>query len=156
MTFLSRAACFALLLAPAAGAMAPPIVDSAGEARPTIEKANADWERCMVSGDADCIVAPYAKDAVFVQDDGKTVIGKKAIRALYVQSGDGETTIESANITTDAIVGVGSDLVYEYGYGFIETLNRAEKKRESLSSPYMTVWQKGADGQWRIIRNLVF
>lgn len=42
-------------------------------AAPFIDKANDDWTRAIVSGDADVLSAPYDKDAVFVGPDGTAI-----------------------------------------------------------------------------------
>jgi hypothetical protein len=60
-----------------------PPTDPASAARPTIDRANTDWERCIVTLELDCIVASYADNALFVLPDGTTVVGKAAIRELY-------------------------------------------------------------------------
>jgi ketosteroid isomerase-like protein len=59
------------------------------------------------------------------------------------------TTILSAAIHSDGVVGIAPDLVYEWGTGTMvaKTGDGAESTR---GGPYLTVWRRNADGAWQI------
>ncbi|MFT3809665.1 MAG: DUF4440 domain-containing protein [Micropepsaceae bacterium] len=131
------------------------LADAADDARATIEHANASWEACIKVMDVDCVVADYAEDGMFILPDGKVIAGKAAVAALYAGAGKPGVTITDAKITSEAIVSAGDDLVYEYGTGHVER-TAADGTVTRRDSRYLTVWKRGEDGVWRIIRNLSF
>ena len=138
-----------LLLCVAADAVAAnPDADLLG----TVRKANAEWAEAMKTGDAAVIVAPYAEGAVFVLPDGTTLHGRTEIEKLYrdgfAKAGPVATTdIESRSVVRDG------DLAYESG--FAEVGAAKDGRTVSRGSRYVTVWQKQADGAWKILRNVV-
>ncbi len=129
--------------------------DAAADARATIEHANTSWEACIKVMDVACVVADYAEDGLFILPDGKVIAGKAAIAELYAGSAKAGVTITEAKITSEAIVSAGEDLVYEYGSGHVARTT-ADGTVTSRDSRYLTVWKRGDDSVWRIIRNLTF
>ena len=138
-----------LLLCVAADAVAAnPDADLLG----TVRKANAEWAEAMKTGDAAVIASPYTDDAVFVLVDGKVLHGRTEIEAMYR---DGfrrggpmaSATIESRHLERDG------DLAYESGYGEVGVVR--DSKAVTKGGRYLTVWQHQADGDWKIVRNLV-
>lgn len=123
-----------------------PVLDRA------IAQANSEWATAMKTGDAAVIARPYLDDAVFVGVDGSSFRGRAAIEELYrerfrkngLAAG---TRIEPRRVTLDG------DLAYETGYG--EVTYRKDGKPATSGGPYLTVWRKQADGEWKILRNVV-
>jgi uncharacterized protein (TIGR02246 family) len=129
---------------------------SAGSGDPKLEravrKANSDWEAAVKTGDAAAIAAPYADDAVFVSVDGSCMHGRVEIEKMYRTGFESRGVAASARIESKKLV-VDGDVAYESGYGEVGRMK--EGKLTSSGGRYLTVWQRGADGEWRILRNIV-
>ena len=142
----------ALLALPLAAAASP--ADLAA-ARPVIARANADWLPAMRAGDAERIAEPYSEDGVFVLPNGQTVVGRRAIADLYRKSLSGGRKVLSGDIRQDGLAEAAGGLILEWGHASTTSVDAAGK-RATGAGPYMTVWKKGADGRWAIVRNLTF
>lgn len=97
-------------------------------------------------------MAPYTEDAVFVKPDGTSIKGRAAIEQLYrdrfLKSGPAlETKIESQQLMVDG------DIAYERGRGLLA--RRVNNERVADWARFLTVWQRQADGDWKILRNIV-
>ena len=144
----------ALSLALLAGAAQASPADVAA-ATPTIERADADWLPAMKAKDADKLAEAYADDGVFVLANGQTVVGKAAITDFYRKRlADGSRVLDGA-ILRDGLAEAAGGLILEWGHGGSTRVDATGKTSKS-GGPYMTVWKRGADGSWRIVRNLVF
>ncbi|MBS0297589.1 MAG: SgcJ/EcaC family oxidoreductase [Proteobacteria bacterium] len=150
-------AAFGLVAALAAGAAEAE--DLVASARPTIAKADADWIGAMQAGDAARLAAPYAEDGVFVTPDGTAIAGRAAIEAFYRKRlKASKAKIVGGGVRYDNIVVGGTaaqPLVYEWGHGGAVSVDEAGK-RSAREGAYLTVWKRGADGAWRIVRNMAF
>jgi uncharacterized protein (TIGR02246 family) len=142
----------AAVLLPAAAHASPADIAAA---RSAMDRANADWLPAMKAGDADRVAEAYADDGVFVLPDGRTIVGRKAIADFYRKQLGAGRKILSGGIHTDGVGEAKGGLVIEWGHGGSTSVDAAGKQTTS-SGPYMTVWKKGADGRWAIVRNLVF
>ena len=117
-----------------------------------IKKANTDFEVAMTKADTTSIAEPYTSDAVFVSPDGTATKGRAQIEQLYrdrfARSGPAlEVRIESQELMA------GGDFAYERGRG---SITRSEKgKRVTSWARFLTIWQRQADGDWKIFRNVV-
>jgi uncharacterized protein (TIGR02246 family) len=117
-----------------------------------VRKANSDWERAVTTGDAAAIAAPYADDAVFVLVDGTCIRGRAEIEKMYREGFERRGLAASGRIESKRLV-VDGDLAYESGYGEVRRVTGG--KLSSSGGRYLTVWQRRADGEWKIIRNIV-
>ena len=121
-------------------------------AAPFIERANDEWTRAIVTGDAGVLSAPYAADGVFVGPDGSTVHGKSAVRAMYAKR-RADVQVLNAKLHSDGRVAADPDDVYEWGSATM-TVKRGGATK-SASGRYLTVWHR--DGKrWLITRNIAF
>lgn len=121
--------------------------------RQAVSRSNAEWLAAMKTGDAATIAAPYADHAVFMFPDGTSVQGRDAIEKMYrsrfEQRGFAETTsIDSKRLEADG------DFAYEWGTATVGV--RIDGKPVASGGPYLTVWQRQAGGDWKILRNLIF
>ena len=116
-----------------------------------VRKANSDWEAAVKTGDAAAIAAPYADDAVFILADGTCIHGRAEIEKMYRTGFEDRGVAASARIYSKKLV-VDGDLAYESGYGEVGRVK--EGKLSSSRGRYLTVWQRRADGEWKIIRNI--
>jgi uncharacterized protein (TIGR02246 family) len=134
-------------------AMAAP--DDLAKARPAIDKANADWLPAMQAKDAERLAAPYADDGVFILANGQEIVGHAAIVTFYRKRLASLAQVQAGGIHHDGMTLARDGLIYEWGHGGATTVDRTGRKA-TTDGPFLTVWKKGADGAWRIVRNLVF
>ncbi len=119
-----------------------------------IEKANSEWAAAMKTGDPATIAAPYTEASVFVGFDGSCTKGRSEIekmyRARFASRGPAASTkIESRKLVVDG------DLAYESGYAEIGWKANNEGKVAASGGRFLTVWQRQADGDWKILTNVV-
>jgi len=128
----------------------------AGSGDPKLEravrKANEEWMAAVKTGDAATIAAPYADDAVFIMVDGTCIRGRAEIEKMYRERFERGGVAASARIDSKKLV-IDGDLAYESGYGEIGRIK--EGKVSTSGGRYLTVWQRTAGGEWKIIRNVV-
>ena len=106
----------------------------------------------MKTGDAAVIAAPYTDGAVFVAIDGNCVQGRGEIEKMYRARFEHSGLASSTKIDSRKLV-VDGDLAYESGYAEIGLV--IEGKQSVKGGRYLTVWQRQADGEWKILRNVV-
>lgn len=121
-------------------------------AAPYIDKANDEWTRAIVTGDADTLSAPYEANGIFIGPDGNEVRGKDAVRAMYAKP-RGEVKVISATIHSDGRAAPDSDDVYEWGTASM-SVKRGDKTRQA-SGRYLTVWHRNGT-RWLISHNIAF
>jgi ketosteroid isomerase-like protein len=139
----------ALLLTAAAPSWQQRALSSAA---PSIDKANHDWTRAIVSGDSDVLAAPYEEHGIFIGPDGSVSVGKAAVRAMYA-SRPASVRVLKADIHSDGRVAPDPDDVYEWGTATMTVQRGAAIKQ--ASGRYLTVWHH--DGaRWVITRNIAF
>jgi uncharacterized protein (TIGR02246 family) len=141
---------------------APPSVriDTAAvlaSARPEVEAANAAWLPGLKSHDAAAVAAAYADSGLFILPDGSVIRGRAAVAAMYSARFQRQRPIRAGGIIQDGISVAGPALVFEWGHGWVEMEPQAAGGPPVRSGgTYLTVWQRSADGHWRIVRNLSF
>jgi uncharacterized protein (TIGR02246 family) len=142
-----------------AGASTAPL-DTAGilaSARPEIAAANAAWLPALKQRNPAAITEPYADSGLFIQTDGSVVRGRAAIAKMYADRFPRLQGIRDGAVVQDGLAVVGPGLIYEWGHGWLELMSRTPGGPPvRTGGPYLTVWQRAADGHWRIIRNLTF
>lgn len=126
-------------------------------ARPEIEAANAAWLPGLKSHDAASVAAAYADSGLFILPDGSVIRGRAAVAAMYTARFQRQRPIRAGGIVQDGISVAGAALVFEWGHGWVEMEPQAAGGPPVRSGgTYLTVWQRSADGHWRIVRNLSF
>ena len=133
----------------AAGADPVAIIASAKEA---IEIANSSWLPQMKRGDAAGVAAAYADDGVLLTSNGTALRGRAAIAARYRTELTVLGKVVDGGLVQEGVT-VSGGMIYEWGHGWLAF--QKEGKRQVSSGPYFTVWRRGPDGSWRILRNLV-
>ena len=121
-------------------------------AAPFIDKANDEWTRAIVSGNAEALAAPYASDGIFIRPDGATVRGKPAVRTMYAKR-PGEVKVLKASIRSDGRVAADPDDVYEWGSATM-SVKRGGRIGEKPGR-YLTVWHRTGKA-WLITHNIAF
>lgn len=151
-----RRAYLFIAAAPLLIAAAPDAKDSKSQALKSaaadIDRANSEWTRAIVTGDADVLSAPYASNGVFIGPDGAAVHGKTAVRAMYAKRPTGVKVVK-ATISSDGRAAHGPNDVYEWGTAHM-TIKRGKTVRQA-SGRYLTVWHRQGK-HWLITRNIAF
>ena len=117
-----------------------------------IEKANSEFIFAMKTGDAATIAAPYIEQASFITIDGACIQGRTEIEKMYRDQFARFGLARSTKINSKKLV-VDGDLAYESGYGEIGVLK--DGKLSINGGRFLTVWQRQANGDWKILRNVV-
>jgi ketosteroid isomerase-like protein len=121
-------------------------------AAPFIDKANIEWTRAIVVGDAAVLSAPYDDHGIFIGPDGTEVRGKSEVRAMYGKR-RGDVQVLKADLESDGRAAADPDDVYEWGKATM-TLKRNDKVQQA-SGRYLTVWHR--EGKvWLITHNIAF
>lgn len=121
-------------------------------AAPFIDKANDDWNRAIVAGDADSLSAPYDDQGIFIGPDGSTVRGRDAVRAMYAKRPQ-TVQVLNARISSEGRTAASANDVYEWGSATM-TVKR-DGRVKTATGRYLTVWHREG-AVWRITRNIAF
>ena len=117
-----------------------------------IEKANSEFIVATKTGDAATIAAPYTENASFITIDGACIQGRTQIEKMYRDRFARIGQVSSTKINSKKVV-VDGDLAYESGYGEIGVIK--DGKLSINGGRFLTVWQRQANGDWKILRNVV-
>ena len=133
-------------------AQGPDPVTVIASARDAIDAANSGWVPAMERGDAGAVAAAYADDGVLVTSKGESIRGRAAVAARYRAELAQLGKVVGGGLVQEGVT-VSSGMIYEWGHGWLAF--QKDGKRRVSSGPYFTVWRRGADGSWQILRNLV-
>lgn len=143
---------FLLAVAPLVIAAAPSWKSEAlASAAPFIDKANDEWTRAIISGDANVMAEPYAANGIFIGPDGSEVKGRDAVRSMYAKPRSAR--VLKASIKSDGRVAADRDDIYEWGSATM-IIERDGKARQA-SGRYLTVWHRSGKA-WEISHNIAF
>jgi ketosteroid isomerase-like protein len=154
------------VVAPALQAQAP-VADSArvkldtiailATAHYDIDRANRDWVPGLRQRNAALITAAYADSGLFIAGDGTVTRGRAAITRLYAARFPQLRPIRDGGVVQDGMRLLGRTRIVEWGYAWLEfEPQRAGQPPVRRGGQYLTIWERGADGHWRIARNLAF
>jgi uncharacterized protein (TIGR02246 family) len=126
-------------------------------ARPEINAANAAWLPGLQRRDADAIAAAYADSGLFIAGDGTVTRGRAAVARMYAARFPALPPILAGAVVQDGLTVLGPTRIAEWGHGWLELAPERDGAPPRRSGgTYLTVWQREADGHWRIVRNLAF
>lgn len=126
-------------------------------ARPEIDAANAGWLAGLRQHDAGAIAAAYADSGLFISGDGAVTRGREAITRMYASRFPLLRPIRDGGVVQDGLSVLGPMRVLEWGYAWVEMVpERGAGTPVRSGGTYLTVWEREADGHWRIVRNLAF
>jgi uncharacterized protein (TIGR02246 family) len=155
MTALCRiglVACAVILVGCAQQAPAPtPPPDTRAADEAAIRAAITEWAGSAQAKDAEKFASFYAEDAVLMLADSPPISGKAAIDAGIggmMQDPNFALSFEPDSV----VVARSGDLAYETGT-FSLTMSDPKKKPATEQGHYVVVWQKQADGTWKVVRD---
>jgi len=126
-------------------------------ARPDIDAANTAWLPGLQRRDAVAIAAAYADSGLFIAVDGTVTRGRAAVARMYADRFPRLRPIRAGGIVQDGLTVLGPTRIAEWGRGWLELApERAGAPPVRSGGSYLTIWEREADGHWRIIRNLTF
>jgi uncharacterized protein (TIGR02246 family) len=124
-------------------------------AKADIDAANEAWLPGLRNRDAQSIVAAYADDGIFVGPDGTITRGRDAIAQMYAARFTRLREITAGGVVQDGVTVINPDLIYEWGHAWLEMVPETAGQQPVRSGgSYLTVWRRGADNHWHIVRNL--
>jgi uncharacterized protein (TIGR02246 family) len=104
-----------------------------------------DFESLFNAGDAAGMAAFYAEDAKLLAEDTELIRGRAAIEEFWRQAIDRARAAGAIRtISLDEVTDSG-DLGYALGTVVVRIPHGGE-----ITTKYATVWQRGADGRWRL------
>jgi uncharacterized protein (TIGR02246 family) len=128
----------------------PPDTRAADEA--AIAAAVKEWSAAAQAKDAAKFVSFYADDAVLMMEGAPDISGKAALSETV--TGMMQDPNFALSFAADKIVVARSgDLAYEEG-GYSMTMSDSQKKPATQKGHYVVVWQKQADGSWKVARDV--
>lgn len=148
-TLLTCAAFLACAACQQPAATAPAGDDTAAEAD-AIKQTEQAQIKAIQAKDATASTANYANDAVFVAENGKQIEGSQAIGEAF-----GEFLKDPA-LAFDyqqgkTVVSKGGDMAYSTAT-YTETMTDPKTgKPVTLKGSNLSVWQKQADGKWKLV-----
>ena len=126
-------------------------------ARPEIEAANSAWLPGLRQHDAKSIAAPYADSGLFIAGDGTVTRGRAAVARMYEARFPKLRPIRAGGIVQDGLTVLAPTRIAEWGHGWLEMDPESAGATSARSGgSYVTIWERQADGHWRIVRNMAF
>jgi uncharacterized protein (TIGR02246 family) len=123
---------------------------SANSPRENIEEALATFAAAFNGGDGAGVAALYTDDAALLPPGGERVDGRAAIETFWQGAIDGGLT----NLTLRVVeVEAKGDIAYEVGALSLQAPGE-DGQPVTVEGKYVVVWQKGADGAWRLHRDI--
>jgi ketosteroid isomerase-like protein len=118
-------------------------------ARAGLDAGNQAWIDGMKTGNIPLIIATYAENAVDCGPAGECIKGRLLIEQHMKTEFASRGLARSASVKTWGTTQQGN-FVYEWGQAEA-TFNSGA----NVVDKYLTVWQRQADGSWKIFRNMV-
>lgn len=126
-----------------------PLPDTRAADEAAIHAAVKEWSAAAQAKDADRFASFYAEDGTVLLEGSPDFTGKPAIReAIGGMMGDPNFALSFA--ADKVVVARSGDLAYETGT-YSMTVSDAKKKPSTQAGHYVVVWQKQADGSWKVV-----
>jgi uncharacterized protein (TIGR02246 family) len=109
-----------------------------------VKRFTREFEALFDAGDAAGMASYYAEDARLLAENAALVRGRDAIERFWrVAIGRARAANAIRTISLDEVTSSG-DLGYALGTVVVRIPGR------ELTTKYATIWQRGADGRWRL------
>ncbi len=118
--------------------------------REDIEAALATFATAFNNGDGAAVAVLYTDDAALLPPGEARVNGRAAIQAYWqgaVDAGLTDIALQAVEVEEDG------DMAYEVG-GFSLAAPGENGAKVTVTGKYIIVWKKGADGAWRLHRDI--
>lgn len=119
-------------------------------AQSSIEANNTDFVAKFAAKDATGLAQHYTEDAVAFPPNEDRVAGRASVQKMWqgwIDAGLTDLTIKAAQVEESG------NLAYEEGSYSIKIPGSDGKTSEEIGK-YIVVWKKGADGEWRLHRDI--
>lgn len=148
---LWRAACLAAcVVLPCAAAPASDAVPA--DALKTIDAVNGKWVAALKSENVKWACEGFAEDALFIADDGTVTRGVTAFAELLRKRFDAGLKVTGGKVTRLGAHWVHGQII-EWGSSILQVADKNGGTHRG-GGDYLAVWTKGADGTWKITRNI--
>jgi uncharacterized protein (TIGR02246 family) len=125
----------------------PPDTRAADEA--AIHAAVKAWSAAAEAKDAETFASVYADDAVLMLEDAPDLSGLPALReGIGGMMQDPNFALSFA--ADKVVVARSGDIAYEVGT-YSMTMSDPDGNPAPEKGSYVVVWQKGTDGQWKVV-----
>lgn len=128
------------------------LILSAGSAlaqsKADIQKLNDQWAAAFNKGDAAALAGMYTEDAYVLPAGAPMVKGRAAIQEVL---GKAAQQLSDMKLTTLDVKSLGPNALCEIGTGTFKTKGQSP---QDGALKYAVVWEKGADGQWRLLQDI--
>jgi ketosteroid isomerase-like protein len=120
-----------------------------------IEAARTAYVQAWLADDTSGVLATLDTDAVLLPPGRLPLKGEREIRAFWWPTDGSRTTITAFDWTLDEIVGKG-ELAFTRGISTVEWRYEKDTVRaeQTTRSTNLTILLRGADGRWRILRQM--
>jgi uncharacterized protein (TIGR02246 family) len=122
----------------------------AQSAQSSIEANNADFVAKFAANDTKGLAQHYTEDAVAFPPNEERIAGRESIQKMWqnwIDAGLADLTLKPAQVEESGT------LAYEEGTYSIKIPGSDGKTSEEIGK-YIVVWKKGADGEWRLHRDI--
>ena len=122
----------------------------AGSDADAIAAGGASWEKAYNSGDSAAVAALYAPDGAVLPPDGARADGQQAIADFWagaIASGLANVKLETKELEFFGDTGI------EVGY-LTGTVPADGGGTTAVAGKFIVIWKRGADGTWRLYRDI--
>lgn len=122
----------------------------AGDPAGGIAASTAQFEAAYNAGDAAGVAALYTEDGAVLPPDAPRIDGREGIQAMWQGFIDaGVTALDLATVELSA----AGDAASEVGTYALQVPD-GKGGKTTLTGKYIVLWQRGADGVWRLRRDI--
>ena len=120
--------------------------------RNAIQAREKEWSAAFLARNAAGVASLYTEDGAQVQPSGDWARGRDGITKAMQAQFDTLAVTAREDITEEAFA--AGDYAVEIGHYSYQGTSKTGNKPLSSAGRYMVLWQKDADGAWRIYRDI--
>jgi uncharacterized protein (TIGR02246 family) len=130
--------------------MAAGACTTSGTDNPPAPTSSERFTAAFNGGDATSLAKLYTENAVLLPPDARRVDGRQEIQKFWQGAFDAGVTDMTIEIVESEARG---DIAYETGAYSLKAPGE-DGELVAVSGKYIVVWKRGADGQWRLHRDI--
>lgn len=151
-SFLVFAVGVATLAAGARSAAAGQQPDPEERAFAAMDAVYERFARAYSLGEPDSVVVLYADNPLYLPGRGPIIEGRESLRTQFGFLERAREQGSTPHISFESVGrGASGDLAWDVGYYTIEIETENGSRLPSNRGKFTTIWQRGTDGQWRIL-----